>query len=98
MAPRQKLELNLTNTNEMSFKAPLVGYILRLDDGEYLVGHYELSIKVTGKTPQQAAELLKDTFIELATDIISKSKYASLSERERNKLEIIKSICNIGTE
>ena len=62
------------------------------------MGNDELSLKVTGKTPQQAAELLKDMFIELATDIISKSKYASLSERERNKLEIIKSICNIGTK
>jgi len=96
MAPRQTLELKMTDTEEMSFKAPLVGYILKLDDEQYLVGHYELALKVTAKTPQHAAELLKDTFIELATDLISKSKYASLSERERKKLDIIKSICNIG--
>lgn len=96
MAPRQRLELNMTDTNEMSFKAPLIGYILKLDDDKYLMGHDELALKVTAKTPQHAAELLKDTFLELANDIISKSKYASLSERERKKLEIIKSICNIG--
>lgn len=96
MAPRQKLELKLTDTKELSFKAPLIGYILKLDDESYLMGNDDLALKVTGKTPQSTAELLKDSFIELANDIMSKSKYASLSERERKKLDIIKSICSIG--
>ena len=46
-------------------------------------------------TPQEAAEMLKDQFIVLANDLMYKSKYAPLSERERKKVNIINSICDL---
>ena len=55
----------------------------------------DLAIKSTGKTPKEAAELVKEQFIVLANDIMYKSKYAPLSERERKKVNIINSICDI---
>ncbi|WP_157151010.1 hypothetical protein [Brachyspira sp. SAP_772] len=95
MADRQKIELTFSDIDEFKFKRPLKGYITKLDDDRYIISNDDLAIKGTGKTPKEAAEMIKDQFINLANDVMYKSKYAPLSERERKKVSIIQSICDI---
>lgn len=95
MAEKQKVELNFSDVDDFHFKKSLRGYILKIAEDHYVIGNDDLSIKGSGKTPKEAAEMLKEQFIVLANDIMYKSKYAPLSERERKKVNIIKSICDI---
>lgn len=95
MAQRQKLELKLSDVDDIRFRGALKGYMVKIDEDKYIMGNDDLGIKVSGRNPKEAAELLKEEFITLANDIIYKSKYAALSERERKKFNIINSICDI---
>ena len=95
MAQKQKLELNFNDVDDFHFKKPLKAYMLKIAEDHYVIGNEDLAIKSTGKTPKEAAEMLKEQFIVLANDIMYKSKYAPLSERERKKVNIINSICDI---
>lgn len=95
MTQKQKIELNFKDEDDFHFKKPLKGYIIKISDEHYVVGNEDLAIRGTGKTPKEAAEMLKEQFIVLANDIMYKSKYAPLSERERKKVNIINSICYI---
>lgn len=95
MAHRQKLELKLSDIDDIHFKSSLKGYIVKISEDKYIIGNDDLAIKATGRNPKEAAELLKEEFINLANDIIYKSKYAALSERERKKFNIINSICDM---
>ena len=95
MAQKQKIELNFSDVDEFHFKKPLRGYIMKIADDHYVISNDDLAIKASGKTPKEAAEMIKEQFIVLANDIMYKSKYAPLSERERKKVNIIKSICDI---
>lgn len=91
---RQKIELKLTDTESIHFKNPLYCYMFKVDDTKYDVWHDKLALRASGTTPTSACQLIKDLFIELATDIAHKSKYASLSQKEREKLDIINSVCS----
>ena len=95
MADKQKIELTFSDVDEFRFKKPLKGYIIKIDNDKYVISNDDLAIKGTGKTPKEAAEMIKDQFINLANDVMYKSKYAPLSERERKKVNIIQSICDI---
>ena len=95
MAQKQKIELNFSDVDEFHFKKPLRGYIMKIADDHYDISNDDLAIKASGKTPKEAAEMIKEQFIVLANDIMYKSKYEPLSERERKKVNIIKSICDI---
>ncbi|MEI0477638.1 hypothetical protein [Brachyspira pulli] len=95
MAQKQKVELNFSDVDDFHFKKSLRGYIMKIAEDHYVIGNDDLAIKGSGKTPKEAAEMLKEQFIVLANDIMYKSKYAPLSERERKKVNIIKSICDI---
>ncbi|WP_297204969.1 hypothetical protein [uncultured Brachyspira sp.] len=95
MAQKQKVELNFSDVDDFHFKAPLKGYITKIADDHFVINNDDLAIKGNGKTPKEAAEMLKEQFIVLANDVMYKSKYAPLSERERKKVNIIKSICDI---
>ncbi len=90
---RQRIELKLTNTDNIHFKAPLYCYMTKVSDDKYDVWHKELSIRASGNTPTAACQLIKDLFIELALDINSKSMYTSLGKRDQEKFEIIRSVC-----
>mgnify|MGYP003368681616 CR=1 FL=1 len=79
---RKKLELNFNDTDDFHFKT-------------YLIVNDDLAIRASGKTPKEAAENIKEQFMFLANEIVYKSKYAALSERERKKFNIIQSICDI---
>ncbi len=91
---RQKIELKLTDSDDLHFKKPLYCYMTKVNDNKYDVWHQELSIRASGNTPTAACQFIKDLFIELAKDINLKSKYASLSLKEAEKLEIIRSVCS----
>ncbi|WP_300755277.1 hypothetical protein [uncultured Brachyspira sp.] len=95
MAQRQKIELNFSDVDDFHFKKPLKGYITKIADDHYVINNDDLAIRASGKTPKEAAEMLKDQFIVLANDLMYKSKYAPLSERERKKVNIINSICDL---
>lgn len=88
---RKKLELNFNDTDDFHFKT----YLIELEDGNYLIVNDDLAIRASGKTPKEAAENIKEQFMFLANEIVYKSKYAALSERERKKFNIIQSICDI---
>lgn len=96
MAERKRLHLNLTNTDDLVFRSALKGYLVEINESTFIMGNEDLGLKVSGKNVEEAAELLKEAFIDLVNDIGYKSKYAPLSERERKKLNIIRSICEIG--
>ena len=91
---KQKIELNFTDEDDFHFKHPLRAFIIS-STYHYTIYNDDLSIRATGKTPKEAAENIKDQFMTLANDVFYKSQYTSLSERERKKLNIIKSICDI---
>lgn len=93
---KQALEITFTDTDKMKFKAPFRGYLINVSNTHYIMGSNELAIRVNGKTPKEASQFLKETFLELAEELISKYRYTSLSERERKKLDIILSICDTG--
>lgn len=92
---RKKLELNFNDTDDFHFKTYLRGYLIELEDGNYLIVNDDLAIRASRKTPKEAAENIKEQFMFLANEIVYKSKYAALSERERKKFNIIQSICDI---
>ncbi len=96
MAERKILHLNLTNTDDLFFRSALKGYLVEINESHFIMGNEDLGLKVSGKNVNEAAELLKEAFIDLVNDVAYKSKYAPLSERERKKLNIIRSICEIG--
>ena len=83
---KKRIELNFNDTDDFHFKTYLRGYLIVNDD---------LAIRASGKTPKEAAENIKEQFMILANEIVYKSKYAALSERERKKFNIIQSICDI---
>ena len=95
MGNKQKAELNFSDVDDFHFKSPLKCYLIKISDDHYVINNEDLAIRGTGKTPKEAGEMIKEQFMVLANDIIYKSKYAPLSERERKKLNIIKSICDI---
>ncbi len=86
---RQKIELKLTDTENIHFKKPLYCYMSKVSDTKYDVWHEQLSLRTSGNTPTAACQ-----FIELATHIEYKSKYSSLSRKETEKLELIQAICS----
>ncbi len=92
---KQKIELKFTDTSDVHFKAPLYCYMLKVDDETYNVWNEKLSIKGNASSLQEACEIIKDIFLDLARDIEHKSKHAALSQREREKLEVIRSICSL---
>lgn len=92
---RQRLELKLTDTDQIKFKKPIMCSLTKTSDDSYSIWHEKLSLKANGRTPKECAEVFKDIFSELATELEYKSKYTSLSERERMKLEIVRSVCSI---
>lgn len=85
---RKKLELNFNDTDDFHFKTYLRGYLIELEDGNYLIVNDDLAIRASGKTPKEAAENIKEQFMFLANEIVYKSKYAALSEREKEKSSI----------
>ena len=92
---KQKIELNFTDEDDFHFKSSLRAFIVSSSTDSYTIFNDDLSIRANGKTPKEAAENIKEQFMTLANDIFYKSQYTALSERERKKLNIIKSICDI---
>lgn len=95
MAQRKRIELNFNDADDFHFKTYLRGYMTEVAEDSYLIVNDDLSIRGKGKTPKEAAENIKEEFMILANEIVYKSKYAALSERERKKFNIIQSICDI---
>lgn len=93
---KQKMEINFTDVDDIHFNAPLRVHLIKSGDDNYIIVNDDLGIRARGKTPKEAAELLKDIFISTANDIVYKSKYAALNEKERKRLNIIRSVCSIG--
>lgn len=92
---KKRIELNFSDTDDFHFKTYLRGYLIEIAEDNYLIVNDDLSIRGSGKTPKEAAEIIKEQFMLLANEIVYKSKYAALSERERKKFNIIQSICDI---
>ncbi len=92
---KKRIELTFSDTDDFHFKTYLRGYLIEIAEDNYLIVNDDLSIRGSGKTPKEAAEIIKEQFMFLANEIVYKSKYAALSERERKKFNIIQSICDI---
>lgn len=91
----QKIEVTMTDTDEIHFKMPLRGYVKQIEEDEFIVGNRDLGITAHGPTMKEASMEFKDKFCELASDVYYKSQYMPLSGRERKKLNIIKSVCDV---
>lgn len=100
MSERKKLEMKLTDTDDMKFKAPLHAYLSTIptenpDEPRYIVGHKDLGISVQADSLKAASIEFKERFCELASELYYKSQYMPLSGKERQKMNIVLRVCDI---
>lgn len=87
--------MKMSDTEQVHFKKPFTALLTVQGEDHFVVSSHELGISAQAETLTKASQFFKAKFVELAVDLHSKSKYAPLSGKERERHEKILETCDI---